>query len=660
MQDDPGVADRTPSGIVCIGRTNTAGANLEMCGIFAAYNYRHRRFDKVDFLEATAAVSHRGPDNLGDFDDGRCFLGHTRLSIVGLGAGANQPFEFENLVMVFNGEVYNYIELRRDLELLGYAFQTTSDTEVVIKAFHKWGGECLSKFNGMWALSIYDKATGKLFAARDRFGQKPLFALRDGCTLYLASELQQLVRFSDGEVDYGLIQMFLKEGTYDGDGRTFFRAIDEFPKAHYCEFDGTEETRCVRYWNYWNDEIRRADEASLSEFAELLHDAVRLRLRADVPFGLLLSGGVDSTIVAALARRCGGEGRRIPAYAYSSQDADDERKYAEQVANRLKLNLTVCEQEQDPANYRARLKQLVRHLGRGHSSPAIASVDHLYESVAKSGIRLALDGQGADELLAGYKTYFPLAVPLFLFKGKIRQAVSCLRDAWNFGVISAAILFLRNALPPPAKKALRWFYGYEALFRSYSTKPGLPPLEQETKHAKNKSVFNRFLIQQHDLGLGNLLFYGDIVAMKHSVENRSPFLDYRLVDFVFSKSEELKLRGCVNKYALRVLPEYQVFRDVLDRRKIGFSSDIQLETKLAMTRELRESPILAWPIFSKRFTYFAKGRRLESKRFERLLFRLYQVHLWNEVFSNRGRSECTASEHVTTNGLDYRSSRAVA
>lgn len=610
-----------------------------MCGIFIAFNYGNGKFGGREFLKATEVVTHRGPDNLGHFDDGTCFLGHTRLSIIGLDAKGNQPFHFENLVMVFNGEIFNYIELRDELAGLGYSFETHSDTEVVIKAFHKWGGGCFSKFNGMWALVIYDQKKRALTASRDRFGQKPMFVMLEGGIVYFASEVHQLAPFSDGEIDFGLIQMFLKEGGYDGQGRTFFRSIEEFPKAQYCEIDAGNRCVSFRYWDYWGGKIQDVDDATFSEFSTLLQHAVKLRLRADVPFGVLLSGGVDSTIVSAYCAQFADTKVTIPAFTYSSNDAMDETRFAQAVADRLKLSLITRTQEVGPAQYRARLKQLVRHMGRGHSSPAIVSIDYLYESVAQSGIKVALDGQGADELLAGYKTYYPLSISSFLRRGWLKQAGYSLVDAYRFGIPEALMLYLRNVLPEKAKSLLRRLYGYERFFRTYPDFGKKKLFVKRIKSVRNRNVFNRYLILQHDLNLENLLFYGDIISMRHSVENRSPFLDHRLVDFVFQKSEKLKIWDGTDKYALRVLPVYREFKDVLDRKKIGFSSDIQKSTKSFMVEELKNSPILGWPIFSKALPTFIDAAGFDDPKYERFFFRLYQVHLWNEVFQNDGDSQ---------------------
>jgi asparagine synthase (glutamine-hydrolysing) len=177
---------------------------------------------------------------------------------------------------------------------------------------------------------------------------------------------------------------------------------------------------------------------------------------------------------------------------------------------------------------------------------------------------------------------------------------------------------------------MRWVYGYEGLFRSYSSDE--KPMIEKRESVRNRSALNRYLIRQHDLGLENLLFYGDIVAMRHSVENRSPFLDHRLVDFAFSRSERLKVWNGTDKYVLRALPVYARFREQLERAKVGFSSNMKIQTKLALVEELRASTIFAWPIFSGGMAELVGGAKILSPKYERLFFRLYQVHLWNEIF----------------------------
>jgi asparagine synthase (glutamine-hydrolysing) len=602
-----------------------------MCGVFAVINPNRRLFADADFDTATCTASHRGPDNMGRFADEHVYLGHTRLAIIDLDEKANQPFHFETLAMTFNGEVYNYIELREELVALGYEFTTESDTEVVLKAFHKWGGECFSKFNGMWALAIYDSSTGATVVSRDRFGQKPLYFLQNDESSYIASEVQQMAKFWNGEVDFELVQMFLKEGNFDGGGRTFFSGVEVFPKAHYATIDSSNNVELTRYWNYPSGKIEKTNDDSFTEFEELFENAVRIRLRTDVPYGFLLSGGVDSTVISATADKYRVPDTDIEAFTFSAHGDDDELPYAKQVAEMLDLSLNVTEQNRDSTKYLERLRGVVKHLGRGHSSPAVVPVDQLYEIAGKK-VKVILDGQGADELLAGYDTYSPLIVSLSLLKGHPRQAMHWLRRWRASGFALTTIFFLRMILPSPLKRVMRWVYQYEKLFSNYPSSETSLTMKPVGDIPKNRNIFNRFLISRHDLGLENLLLYGDVVAMKYSVENRSPFMDYRLVDYAFSRGESFKLWDGIDKYPLKRLGVFGRFAKILKRKKIGFSSPIYPETKRTMVDQLKTSPILEWPIFSQQFHEFVNGPKITSEKYERLLFRLYQVHLWQDIF----------------------------
>jgi asparagine synthase (glutamine-hydrolysing) len=603
-----------------------------MCGIFVAFDSEGiTSLNQSSMLEAIKKVKHRGPDNLDYFQDHICFLAHTRLSILDLDASSNQPFFYRDLVLVYNGELFNFQELRSELQDLNHQFSTESDTEVVAAAYDEWGTDSFERFNGMWSLALYDITNSELIISRDRFGQKPLFMSKQGGNILFASEFQQLSTFSKKDIDYGLIQMFLKEGSYEGDGRTFLCDIQEFPKAHYLKVSKSGLWESRPYWTYWHGEVLPTTDEAVKLFTDLLSDAVRLRLRSDVPFGLLLSGGVDSTLIGAYARQHFDKTKTIPAFTYSSLDGDDESFFAQVASERLNLSLHIHQQPEDPEEYIARLKTLVRHMGRGHSSPAIVSIDLLYESVSGHGVRVALDGQGADELLAGYKTYFMFVIPGYLKQRHFNQAWLVFKDQVRSGFILSLVLFLRNKLPSRLRKIMRLFYGYELLFKNYcwevaSRWIAVDPIP------RNSNALNRHLIWQHNLGLENLLYYGDIVAMRNGVENRSPFMDHRLVEFAFQHDDQLKLKNAIDKYALRISETYQPFRDILDRKKIGFSSNILPKTKELMISELRQSKILDWPIFSKRMRKFVNSDKPMRPKFERFLFRLYQVHLWNFIF----------------------------
>lgn len=609
-----------------------------MCGIFASFgsSKKHHELDVNTLKAATEAVNHRGPNNTSHFIDTNAFLGHTRLSIIDTASHANQPYQYASLVMSFNGEIYNYLELREELLKAGYEFDTHSDTEVLIKAFHYWKEKCFAKLNGMWALAIYNKEEKTLVVSRDRFGQKPLYFMSKDGLIYIASELHQLTSFSDKKINYSLVQNYLKEGGFENDNTTFFNDVEIFPKAHYGKFHlDSDKVELTRYWAYPESSPQKTFSNSYQNFDELLEDAVKLRLRCDVPFSIMLSGGVDSSIIASKVRKLNPD-LKLQAFTYSSKDSEDETQYAKKIADSLDINLTTREQDDDPQNYIKRLKILVKHMGRCHSSPAVVSIDYLYEAVSKSGSKVALDGQGADELLAGYEFFHPLLFPIFLLKGQYKQAYLLLKSWKKAGFLKISMYFLRASLNEPLKAIGRRLYGYEKLFAQPPKKANQKKLTADaTKKSKN-SIFNKFLIKQHQIGLENLLFYGDIVAMNHSIENRSPFMDYRLVDFAFSHDEALKVRDGKGKFVLRTLPEYQRFKNELERKKIGFSSNIKTGTKEKMNKDLKSSPILKWPIFSENFYKQLSSNTFLQPKYERLLFRLYQIHLWEEIFIQEG------------------------
>jgi asparagine synthase (glutamine-hydrolysing) len=617
-----------------------------MCGIFVAYNHLGLNQELKDsFRTAIAKVNHRGPDNIGEFLNSKCYLGHSRLAILDVCESSNQPFRYGDLVMTYNGEVFNYEELRIELQNLGHVFRTNSDTEVVIAAYSQWGVECFSRFNGMWALVIYDKVKKEIIVSRDRFGQKPLFGAKvDGMWLF-ASEPQQLIHLVAADPDYQTIKHFLEEGDSVNGGKTFFRNIEEFPPASYWCHSANDDVTMVRYWDYPTSKGYKSDSQTFNQFEQLLIDSVRLRLRSDVPVAICLSGGVDSTIITDIVRELMPLNSSIAAYTYKAIDAFDESSFAREVAERLNCDLHLVEQPQHPSIYIEKLSLLVKRMGRGHSSPAIISNDCIHENISKDGYRVSIDGQGADELLAGYKTYyFNLIYENFLHLN-IVQLIKTIRSLmkqgsqFQFGIVSVVINFIRYNSPPLLRKAMRWIYGYQNLLRDFCNLEIRRSLFSWGGARKRDNSLNSHLIREHSNGLRNLIFYGDAVAMSNSVESRSPFLDHRLVDFVFSHDSKLKVYDGIEKYALRTMKRYEKFSDILDRNKVGFESTIRSATKLEIKNLLRDSQILNWPIFSPQMRRFLDSDAVLSKKYERFVFRLFQVHLWSEQFNGASFSQ---------------------
>jgi asparagine synthase (glutamine-hydrolysing) len=603
-----------------------------MCGILTALSNEPNAFSLSALRSALNILEHRGPDNIGNYSSEKIFLGHARLSIVDTSSSANQPYEYKNLILVYNGEIFNYIELRSELITHGYEFTTESDTEVVIKAFHKYGVACLEMFNGMWALAVYDRDTEEMVLSRDRFGQKPLFFAYAGGVHYAASELQSLATLVEVVPNFAAIESFLKEGDFDVDGNTFFEGIFEFPKACYARIRPGVAVEVCRYWQY--PAVKQPLFTEAKDFHRLLENAVELRLRTDVNYCLLLSGGCDSTIVAGITRDIVGSTARLAAFNFSSGDKDDESQYAAEVAKELDIELYLSGQHVESGDFITRLQRLVRHLGRGHSSPAIVSIDRLYENIRNRGYKVALDGQGADELLAGYKHYhFHLMLDLFL-RCEWRQIPSLLSDLRVEGVKNVLLMSLRNSVPEVCRKWFRTVYGYEKLFSNKMRRSLRPnPMQANESLCIGLGWLERYLLKQHRVGLSNLLYYGDIVAMSNSVENRSPFMDHRLVEFCFSGDFRLKVDMGRDKAALRTHTVHRRFIQVLDRKKIGFASPVMPADRKLMLEELKSSAVLDWAIFdNSRIRNFLYGGAAVSDKYERFLFRLYQVHVWKKEF----------------------------
>ena len=609
-----------------------------MCGVFACFSMSNDKLD-IDPWAALSQLDHRGPDNSDIYLNDLVALAHSRLSIIDLNNGADQPYSYKNFKMVYNGEIFNYLELKADLVLLGYSFDTESDTEVVIKCYEHYGPSCVEKFNGMWSIIIADVSTNQCFVSRDRFGQKPLFYYQSSKNiLYFCSEIQALIPYIENITpNLSSIASFLREGDFDCEGNTFFEDVYEFPSAHNLEFDCSKNTvtSFSRYWSYPKQVTKKGSD----RFLELLEDAVDLRLRTDVSYGVLLSGGIDSTIIASLTRKIVGQEQKVASVTYASLDSDDESYYAKEIAKALNFDISVKERSSDITQYKSRLRLLVKHLGRGHSSPAIISVDQLYTQVADSHLKVALDGQGADELLAGYKHYHaPLMMDL-IKRFSWSELISLLKDAAKEGPINIMIMTLRGFLTEPLKKVMRQVYGYEkllgqSLLKNETEKKGR--FKERKDPAHNSSFLNRYLEQQHRLGLSNLLYYGDIVAMVNSVENRSPFMDHRLVEYAFSCDESLKARDGKNKVVLKDSIHYQKFEMFLDRKKVGFNSPLSAELKQSMLKDLSSSPLLSNNIIDKHvFARLVSNQDILSVKMERFLFRIYQVHLWWGLFINR-------------------------
>ncbi|WDL70241.1 asparagine synthase (glutamine-hydrolyzing) [Helicobacter winghamensis] len=512
--------------------------------------------------KASSVMAHRGPDFSGSFYYNGIALAHNRLSIIDLQKEANQPFISPfcpHLVLVFNGEIYNYLELKAELESFGIPFFTKSDTEVLLHAFAFFGQKCLEKFNGDFAFVILDKRDNSLFLARDRLGNKPLFYGIQGDRICFASEIKGLLEILPCVFDKEEIAKWLlfSNGSKD---KTIYQGILPFPSAHFGVFKNGK-LQLTRYWNLKITPQNYTLDSALDELEDLLLDSLKLRLQSDVQVGLSVSGGVDSSILAHLVARLNGECKFF-GLSFREFQGVDESVYIDEIGRDVEVE--ICEVKPKIENLRDDFRKLVLGQDEIFRSLSIYAQFVLFKEIAKT-CKVVLGGQGADELFGGY--YHHIGRYVFThkdaFKDRLRLYGKEALNEYMFG--------LKCSLDRELK--LQLFMEDNAKDLEKLEKMGLPKPSLENLLERFLLDFNQgLLLDTLEFNLPNLLRYEDRNAMTHSLENRTPFTDYRVVEFAFRLPEHLKVAQGYGKYLLRVLLERLGSKNLAWRKdKKGFA-----------------------------------------------------------------------------------------
>lgn len=609
-----------------------------MCGIIGVYNFNHS--DPVNekaLTQAIEIINHRGPDANGyKILRENLAFGHVRLSIIDLSSESNQPFEYENLILTFNGEIFNYIEIKRELKEKGYNFRTESDTEVVLASYLEWGEACVQKFNGMWAFAIYDKRNDKLFCSRDRFGIKPFNYFKNNHTFIFSSEIKAILAYDNSlkKVNYNSIARYCRETVGAQAKETWFENILRLEPAHNISIE-KNTFKIYRYWGYPAQSKKNEDKLSVEkEYYNLLKDAVALRFRSDVPVGLTLSGGLDSTATAYLANQ--NQEAKLNAYTASFPNQPfNEYEIAKAVCK--DLNINSIEVLPEYSDYAKSLKELVYHLESGHGSPAIFPLNAVAKR-AKEDITVYLEGQGADELMGGY--YESIVVSYILTNAKklrFNEVIKTLKSLFKRKKLKLAImLHFRQRLSPYFRYLFRKISKLERIYDGElkNHKPYSAHLENENK---SWSQVNNLLALQHQTGLVNLLHYGDAISMKHSLENRLPFMDYRLVEFIFKLNDSFKLSSDFGKVIHRNVFEKILPLDIInEKNKLGFVSPLKQifsEEKYGVIDVLKSHKLSERKLFKKEeIDRLLSEHQQGKKNNERILFKILNVEFWFQNF----------------------------
>jgi asparagine synthase (glutamine-hydrolysing) len=562
-----------------------------MCGIAGILSENPREINLERLVKMTDTIVHRGPDGSGHWisEDGKVGLGHRRLSIIDLSETGAQPMHYlDRYTLTFNGEIYNYVEIKERLLQKGYSFRSHSDTEVLLALFDHKGEKCLEELDGMFAFALYDKQTGEVFCARDRFGEKPFFYTEYQDAFYFASEMKEfwgvgIQKHPDPEMVFNYLHYDLLDNHLDL-GQTFFKGVRKLPPGHFLIWRaGTFSIN--KYWSL-NPKIQNRsiglDEAK-EKFRNLFMESVSRRLRSDVLVGSSLSGGIDSSLVVCAMDTLLKDHPESIQNTFSARFKNfhkDEGYFIQKVREKTRITSHEVYSEMDDLD--EVFNKICFHQEEPFGSASILVQYQVYELAKKKGVTVLLDGQGADEILAGYHPYFTtffneikkrsgaqfekeFSAYMQLHEGNSINA-KIPKPGWKEALVTNfPSLFNKVGRKVLNLKMRNTSLMAEEFFSAYRTKPH-NEFDFDFGHLNSHLYFSTF-----EVGLPTLLRYADRNSMAHSREVRLPFLSHELVEFVFSLPAEMKIKEGWTKYIMReafedILPEEIAWR----KDKIGF------------------------------------------------------------------------------------------
>lgn len=558
-----------------------------MCGIFGIlYLDQNRPVDSRDLKQMSNTLVHRGPDDEGFFIERNVGLGIRRLSIIDLVTG-HQPIsnEDDRIWIILNGEIYNFPELRDELEKKGHRFSTKTDTETIVHAYEEYGEDCVHKLNGMFAFAIWDSSKQKLILARDRLGIKPLYYFLDDHCLVFASELKTILKYREipRSIDLEALDSFFTF-EYIPAPLSIFQGIKKLLPGHYMVIQG-RDVSLQKYWDIQFGRFEGSEEDFCLELYDLLKDAVRMRLISDVPLGAFLSGGIDSSTIVCMMNEI--MNRPVETFSIGFDDASyDELGYARTIAQHFGTNHHELVIKPDVVNW---VHDLLRYLDEPMGDFSIFPT-YLVSHLARKHVTVALTGDGGDELFAGYDWYIANKIESYY-----QRLPSALRTRWiprfvnrippssqKKGFVNKLKRFVEGSVLPNSLQHFRWnmFFTRENKSRLYS--------EELINSLTHVDTFSRFVTHLEKLRYADPLWqqqFADIktylpddilvkvdrMSMANSLEARIPFLDYRVVEFAAGLPSNMKLNGFKTKYILKKCMAKKLPRVILNRSKEGFS-----------------------------------------------------------------------------------------
>ena len=553
-----------------------------MCGIAGILNLEKGNPGRPELLEGMLrTIIHRGPDEDGTLIDGELAMGMRRLSIIDLADG-KQPIQNEDgrYSVILNGEIYNYIELRNDLQSRGHKFRTNSDTEVIVHLFEEYGEGCVEHLRGMFGFAIWDHQQHELFIYRDRLGIKPLYYVVDtNRRLIFGSEIKSLLTLPDvtAEIDHAALNEYLSL-KYVPAPRTLFKGIRSLPPGHMIRVCDSK----VEIKQYWDLSFAKKQEFANEEecveaLLEKLRESIRLRLRSDVPFGAFLSGGLDSSIIVALMSERLDQPVNTFSAGFSGADGQDELPYARQVAEKFGCNHHEVLIGAD--DFLSLADKVMWHLEQPISDQATVAT-HMVARLARQHVKMVLTGEGGDELFAGYARYVGEGYSTTAkWMPRPLRGLACTAISKLPGLRRQKIALHALMQNDEVSRFSNWFPLFNGDLKSKVVTEQLKPMmtnavdsiAEHLAKCDGKSPLERMLYVDSKLWLPDyLLLRGDKLTMANSIEGRVPLLDHELVEFACGLPDEMKLNGKTRKYLLKKVGERLLPKEIIYRKKQGF------------------------------------------------------------------------------------------
>jgi len=623
-----------------------------MCGITGFFSYKNK-INTKKYYNAHKKIAHRGPDDEGflyieknniDYlkgddtisafsdrehiltkESSRLILGHRRLSIIDLTSNGHQPISFEHLHLVYNGEIYNYIELKEELKNKGYEFKTNSDTEVFLKAYHYWGIEAFDKFNGMWAAAIYDKKRDTILLTRDRFGIKPLYYSIKDNNLIFGSEIKFVSSFFDNlEANEQMVYEYLRFNYIDHTKETLFKDIMQLEPNSYMIFskDG------VNISSYWK--LKEKLNINKETIEKVLNSSIKLRMRADVEVGSLLSGGIDSSLIVGLIDSYKHNTKLQIFSAVFKEKKFSEKEYIDAFDTK---NIKLIKNFIYPNAKELVLiiEELIYTQEEPFRSLAVFSQYEIYKYIKyNSDVTVLLNGQGADEVFTGYTKYYYIYLLELLRRADFKQFIKefkALKKNRTLSSIKLAKLLLRELLSLYIQKKDK--------YRIFNREFTLNINKKKFKNLLKNELWKSLTFS----ALREYLRYEDKNSMRFSLESRLPFLDFRLVEDGFNLNDEFKINNGLSKIVLRDIAKGKIPSQTLNRKdKMGFISPQEIWQREVLKDEL---DLVFKEIYKNGIFDFIDKKRIydlyqkyQNRKFNdwAFIWRVYCLYKWKKVW----------------------------